>query len=373
MRNKRLVYIAVAVAVAVATVAGCKHDAQRSPREPGVRLVYSIDLDRAVDDRAAGGTAIDADAVRAAALKQAVEVIRDRIDNRGVTEARVASQGDQIVVELPGLDDEATAALRSLITRTAALSFHVVDHDSALMRRLFARVGDEAPARDADAAALGITAHVDQWQLDPRSIAVDYYLTAADRDEVLTVGEARAIGCVHGGQASGSIRCLVSGRRVLERYLAALAVIDPVLAVPADRGIGYERVEVEGQRPTWRTYYLVRAARLTGADLAAAELTYDPTTRRPQILVTFDRAGARELGTLTAESVGKKLAIVLDDVIRSAPIVQSTITGGHLVITLGGDDRDREAREAQELVDVLRSGSLPAPLMEERLDRLPAP
>ena len=361
--------IAAALALVAVASLGCGKDKPAATaaqaRPPELRLVYSIDLDRAVEERAADGTAGDPAAIRAAALKQAVAVIRERIDSRGVDGATVAAAGDQIVVELPGLDDEATLAVRSLITRTASLSFRVVDHDSAFMRRVFARVGIEDPAGDPDAAAAGITAHVDQWQPDPRSFATDYYLTAADREEDLSVSEARRLGCSHGAVGTPSVRCLVSGRRVLERYLTALAAADPALAVAGDRAIGYQRVEVEGQRPTWRTYYLERTARLGGADVAGAQAVPAQPDGRMEILVTFDARGRRELTDLTGEIVGKKLAIVLDDQVRSAPIVLGRITGGVLTITLGGTDRDRQDREAQELVDVLRNGSLPAPLVEE--------
>ena len=54
---------------------------------------------------------------------------------------------------------------------------------------------------------------------------------------------------------------------------------------------------------------------------------------------------------------------------RSAPVIQSAITGGKVSITMGGADPAEQARDAAELVNVLRAGSLPAPLREESISR----
>src|SRR5262249_32649431 len=63
--------------------------------------------------------------------------------------------------------------------------------------------------------------------------------------------------------------------------------------------------------------------------------------------------------------VGQKLATILDDKVKSAPIINGAIKGGRASITMGGSDADRQIKERDELVNVLRTGSLPAPLREE--------
>jgi len=70
-------------------------------------------------------------------------------------------------------------------------------------------------------------------------------------------------------------------------------------------------------------------------------------------------------GDLTSQIVGKKLAAILEDRVRSAPVINQAIRGGHAVITLGrGTDPTVQEREREELVNVLKTGSLPAPLVE---------
>jgi len=78
-------------------------------------------------------------------------------------------------------------------------------------------------------------------------------------------------------------------------------------------------------------------------------------------------------GSIRSESrpaSGEKMAIILDDRINSAPIIQTAITGGRSQITMGGSDPQIMQVEAQDLVNVLRTGALPAPLREMSSSRV---
>ena len=88
------------------------------------------------------------------------------------------------------------------------------------------------------------------------------------------------------------------------------------------------------------------------------------------MLLDFNRSGSRIFGDLTAQIVGKKLATILDDRVKSAPIINGAIRGGRASITMGGRDAQRQENERNELVNVLKSGSLPAPLREESVSDL---
>jgi preprotein translocase subunit SecD len=83
------------------------------------------------------------------------------------------------------------------------------------------------------------------------------------------------------------------------------------------------------------------------------------------VLLDFNRFGGRVFGDLTSGMVGKKLATILDDKVRSAPVINGPIRGGRAEITLGGGDVNRQEHEREELVNVLRTGSLPAPLIKD--------
>lgn len=83
------------------------------------------------------------------------------------------------------------------------------------------------------------------------------------------------------------------------------------------------------------------------------------------MLLDFNRYGSRVFGDLTAEIVGKKLATILDDTVKSAPIINGAIRGGRASITMGGGEPHRQEIERDKLVNVLKTGSLPAPLRED--------
>ncbi len=316
-----------------------------------------------------------ADGVRKSALTQAVATIKKRIDAKGVAEPTVIEKDDQIIVELPGLDAENIARIKELIARTAKLEFKIVADGNPWNAALYQRVNQPDPA----AEALGITGHPDGWAHDKTGKEFfDSYLKAYDREESFTIEEAKRAGCYRRDlpERDGKVRCKVTGRRVIERYLEALAAQDPAFHLPPDGQIGYELVypdsagEKGDNRPYWRTYYLDRAVRLTGSAVAKAEVSFDPNTLRPEVVVDFNRFGGRAFGDLTAENVGKKMAIILDDVVASAPTIQGAIRQGRSSITMGGSDPRTQERDARDLVNVLRTGSLPAPLEEQQVAEL---
>ena len=313
-----------------------------------------------------------ATAIKKAALARAVSTIRARLVAAKVADPTVVTRGDQIVVEFPATDPQGLA-IRSLIARAGKLELKVVDESSELMKRVFVHVGSEGrEGKPTDPRAIEeeIVAEVDQWRAEDGSPThTDYYLVAHDREQSLPIEQARRLGCPTSKVDDVRIRCNVSGRRVIERYLAELAAKDPTrFEVPDDRQIGYERheplPEAKDRRPSWRTYYLERAAPLTGAAISSATGTFDPNTNRPVVLLDFTRDGAQIFGELTSRIVGKKLATILDDEIKSAPIINGAIHGGRASITMGGRDPNAQEAERDELVNVLKTGSLPAPLRE---------
>lgn len=318
-----------------------------------------------------------ADGIKKAALANAVTTIRERIDEKGIAEPTVVEKGDEILVELPGLNKDVIQETRDIIKRTAKLEFKVVDDGSEYMRKLYAKVGSEGKEdKPTDPLAIKeeIRAEIDQWRPEEGgSMHTDYYLIAHDRDELVTVEEGKDIDCANARDPKlvkdGRVTCNVPGRYVIERYIKQLASQDPTFKVPDDRQIGYElnepQPEAKDQRKYWRTYFLDRDVRLTGSSISNAMGSYDPNTNRPIVLLDFNRYGSRVFGDLTAEITGKKLATILDDKVKSAPIINGAIRGGRASITMGGSNPQRQEIERDELVNVLKTGSLPAPLKEE--------
>ncbi len=117
-------------------------------------------------------------------------------------------------------------------------------------------------------------------------------------------------------------------------------------------------------------YLLKRKAELTGDMLSDAQVQVQGN--EPYVSLTFNDAGAELFGELTGANVNKRLAIVLDDRVSSAPVIKSKIPQGRAQITLGYGDYQSLLREAEDLTLVLREGALPATL-EERTKTIIGP
>ncbi len=324
-----------------------------------------------------------AERIKKSALEQAITTIRERINQRGVAEPSVVSKGDQIIVELPGIDPDEIKRVKSLIQRTAKLEFKMVIENADYMRSLLDHVDpanndqkedivERYMAREPRAAELGVAATVDIWSHEESGRRFsDPFLFARDINRWVDKPEARKIGCWNPNKAEreGKVECTITGRSRLEKYLAELAEEDAKFKIDDEFEIGFELVRPQRKddstEPYWRTYHLRRAVELGGTAIADTRVVYNQTTNRPEVQIDFTRYGGRRFGEVTSEAVGKKFAIILDNKIASAPSIRQAITQGSAVITLGGSDPKESQAEAEDLVDVLRTGSLPAPLRED--------
>jgi preprotein translocase subunit SecD len=110
-------------------------------------------------------------------------------------------------------------------------------------------------------------------------------------------------------------------------------------------------------------YLIEKRVMVSGADLTDAQPGFDQTTGQPDVNFRFNSSGARKFAEVTAANIGKPFAIVLDNKVISAPVIQSAIPGGQGQIT-----GNFTVQSANELAVLLRAGALPAPLtvVEER-------
>ena len=210
--------------------------------------------------------------IKKLATDQALETIRNRIDQFGVSEPDIRRQGEKrILVQLPGIKD--TKRAKALIGKTALLEFKLLDETHDL----------------SDA--------------------------------------------VKGNVPPGS------------EVLYGIKV-DPTT------------------HRTYKTPYLLKKRTLlTGANLTDARVQIDSQYNEPYVSIDFDKKGGRDFERITGENVKKRLAIVLDNKVYSAPVIQEKISGGKARIT--GHFTTEEARD---LAIALRAGALPAPvdIVEER-------
>ncbi|MBI5969783.1 MAG: protein translocase subunit SecD [Deltaproteobacteria bacterium] len=154
---------------------------------------------------------------------------------------------------------------------------------------------------------------------------------------------------------------LIGKTAVLEFRLVDDSV-DPASAqkgiVPLDDEIMYQVSKGKDSFAGGRVAFAVKKeALLTGEALSDARVAIDSQYNEPYVSLTFDAAGSRIFEKITAQNTGKRLAIVLDGNVHSAPVIREAISGGRASIT-GGFSFE----EATDLAIVLRAGALPAPV-----------
>ncbi|MCB0391698.1 MAG: protein translocase subunit SecD [Bdellovibrionales bacterium] len=258
-------------------------------------------------------------------IDQAIEVIRNRIDEYGVSEPSIAAQGDnRIIVQLPGIDDAARA--KNLINKTARLTFHPV-------------------STEVDASEL------QKW-VDDAEAAGKY-----------TLGKENANDNTVESKEQGDITKLA--------YTAYLKRLREDLKdkLPKDTTIVFEKAGAAINLEAGKIPYLVKTNNnLTGDLLEDANVRPDEFGR-PEVIFRFGVEGRRQFAQMSGDNVGKQVAIILDGVIKSAPNIQEKIDSATARITLGNRGNVQETqKEAQDIATVLRAGALPAALeqLEER-------
>ena len=128
--------------------------------------------------------------------------------------------------------------------------------------------------------------------------------------------------------------------------------------IPEEDEILFQRIiNKETGVVTKKPILLKKETLLTGDLLSEARVNIDQRFNEPYVSITFNAAGAKIFEDITGKNVKKRLAIILDNNIYSAPVIQERIGGGNAQIT-GGFTMD----EAKDLAIVLRAGALPAPI-----------
>jgi protein-export membrane protein SecD len=122
-----------------------------------------------------------------------------------------------------------------------------------------------------------------------------------------------------------------------------------------------------GQPPeeVYRTYVIRARAEVTGESIYSASVGFDQQSGQPEVNVKLDRVGADLFEEMSGNNVGRKMAIVLDELVRSDPVFNERIPGGNVRITLGSSPGQSAREAANDLTKVLKSGSLPARLQRE--------
>ena len=296
---------------------------------------------------------------KAEAIDRALKVVRNRIDEFGVSEPVVQKVGnDRIVVELPGIDDRSRA--EALVQSSAYLQFQITDKTQALDKALAridaavkqgggAKIVAAAGAKDTSkgASPLNLFSAADSGKAKKDS-------TGADTTAVAVTGGPFSK-LIQPGQMPGEYLVAKSDVPTLQSYLDRKEV---QAALPPGKAIHWGSEDLEAGNTSYSTLYVVDSRPIiTGEYLTDAKPQTDPTEGN---IVSFklNQEGGRRFRTETGKHVGDYMAIVLDDrVMGRPPVIQSAIgTSGQ--ITMGRSTLQR----TQDLALVLRAGALPVPL-----------
>ncbi|OUR97307.1 protein-export membrane protein SecD [Halobacteriovorax marinus] len=243
-------------------------------------------------------------------VSKSIEVIRNRIDEFGVTEPEIISQGnDRIIIQLPGVKDIERA--KDLIGKTAKLTFNLVNNEVSPVT-------------------------IQGW-----------------------INKAEATGIVF--KKGERFSTYLNG---MNDYLRAQKLLPKGWVLAFEKKVSKLTNELESKIP----YLVEENTTLTGDALQDARVQIDQQKNEPYVSLEFKSAGAKLFEEITGANIGRQLAIILDGNVYSAPNIQSRIGGGRAQITLGSGGFNRVMKESRDLALVLRAGALPVQLdfLEQR-------
>jgi preprotein translocase subunit SecD len=348
-----------------------------SPVRLGLDLQGGMHLVLEVEDTE--GTMTDES--RADATDRALKIIRTRINQFGVEEPLIQKVGaDRIIVELAGIQDEERA--KDIIRQTAFLQFFLVhsgqefqDFLNALPRLDRAIVGafgeeafeaDESAGPTGDQTVADLLFGGDTAAADPDSVPVDTAAAdtteAADSATTETRTTRRPLSAVLA--QSGQEGQLLVPQRDVERVQTWLANPQVQRALPRGTTIRFSQDTLAQGAELYRGVWVLEDRPfLRGEELEDANPGKEAQFNETIVSFELSRRGGRTFERVTGQNIGELIAIVLDDQVMSAPVIQSRI-GSQGQIQLG----QAPLEEARDLALVLRAGALPAPLriMEER-------
>jgi preprotein translocase subunit SecD len=332
---------------------------RRVPLKRGLDLQGGMHLTLEVDESK------QAVANKSEALDRALKVVRQRIDEFGVAEPVVQKAGNErIIVELPGIDDAERA--QDVVQKSAFLEFQITDKTQAFEKVMgrFDEIAKNAGLSVVSAEQLsGDTAK----KVGVTSLLTQKSDSAADSAKVAgttgTDSAAAKPAAVVGGLFSTNVQPgQIPGQYIVPE--AAYSAIERALALPAMRDAmppgkvmrwGVDSL-VSGTQRFFALYVLDSRPIITGEVLTDARPSTDPVEGNV-VQFTLNNEGARRFKVETGKHVKDNMAIVLDQRVVTAPVLNSAI-GRNGQITLGGGT----LQAAQDLALVLRAGALPVPL-----------
>ncbi|MFD2246102.1 protein translocase subunit SecDF [Pontibacter ruber] len=329
------------------------------------------------------------------AIERSFNILRTRIDKFGVNQPNIQrlKGSGRIQIELPGIDNP--DRVRKLLQGMANLEFWEVWTPEEFSP-YFAQLGEQLDKQEkAGQLNLGTTETAKKDVL--ANAAADSAAVGAANEDVLakaagttdSTALAKATPTKDSAKATSTIDSLAAAQQggVLARLFTAMpggiganvrdtARINDIFAKPEVRAIfppnmkflwGVKPIAGDN-RQEFVEFYAIKKGRdgkapMTGEAVNDARQDFDQNGS-PEINMTMTPTGAKKWARLTGDNVGRQVAIVLDNYVYSAPVVQGEITGGNSSIT-----GNFSIEEAKDLANILKAGKMPAPtrIVEEAI------
>ena len=309
------------------------------------------------------------------AVQNGIQVVRNRVNQYGVTEPSIQRQGDErIVVELPGVSDR--ERVRDLLESASQLTFHLMANPQQLgesVQRMieYYEPTAEDSARIAEAQAADTAAM--EASTDTSGVTEGTELAASSGQEA-SGGQQQGTALTEPGESAqtGPQNSLLAAMQpmpgqeqpIIGRAFASdTSRVNELLQDPSVQNMLPPGIEpmwtaspvltTEDGREAFHLLAVRAEPELTGEVVTEASVQFDRQTNEPKVSITMNSDGARRWDRITAANIGNRVSIVLDNVVYSSPNIQSRISGGRTEIT-GLESR----REASDIVTVLQSGRL---------------
>jgi preprotein translocase subunit SecD len=286
--------------------------------------------------------------IRSKAVQQAKETIARRIDGMGVKEVSPSVRDEDVIIEVPGNQEKEFDRIREIISEAARLEFKLLDDEVDY----FAPFVNKAEGLPRGLRFEQENAPVGKTESGSTRTKPIFYARIARLD-----GESMA-------------ECLTRFRD-----WAATLPLDE------DHEIGFHKI-VEADEDTeqfaevgWRTYFLKAKAELTGDMVSDAQAQPDRSESGLggwYVQMSLRSDGAERFEEITGANVKKRFAIILDNKVESAPVINEAIGGGVARISMGSGNLQQQRDDATKLELVLRSGALPAPISLSNEQRIGA-
>lgn len=316
------------------------------------------------------------------AVTRAEQILRNRIDQYGVSEPVIQKQGNnRIVVELPGIANEEEA--RQLIQSTALLEFKMV-RDAQYAINLIVKINnslaggkieedvkpeaDTTKTTDSTATAKAdkktdstVVAKADSGKKNDTALAKK--TDSAQKSPEQLAKENPILSLISPSEQTGEIYVPASNREKLQRLLNS-PISQAILADNDEFLFSNHSFLTETGEKIFTLFCVTKNPELTGGVITEAVGTPDPQGAAGAVVsMTMNSEGSVEWARITGANIDKRCAIVLDGVVYSAPVIRNKITGGRSQI-----DGMKDLNEAKLLANILNAGAFAAPvnIIEER-------